>query len=194
MRRTYLALIIANQHYSVNHAGQDTIELEDIRPTPSTSQSNIVQDNTEDSDEAPLNATSLPPMVRVPPSRIQASPHRSTGSRLRRLGVHDQRMARRTPRLVLSLFLRCFPQLLRLTRVQRLVIYAPCACWIPFNRTDIPLIDSGLSRDRSIPSAEEADDVRRLGVKCRGVDWSCFFKNSGNACPHSGRHVFDWWK
>ncbi|SJK97120.1 related to monocarboxylate transporter [Armillaria ostoyae] len=47
---------------SVNQARQDTIELEDIRPTPSTSQSNIVQDNAEDSDEAPLNATSLPPM------------------------------------------------------------------------------------------------------------------------------------
>ncbi|KAK0214275.1 major facilitator superfamily domain-containing protein [Armillaria nabsnona] len=50
------------KYYSVSHAGQDTIELEDIRPTPSTSQSNIVQDNAEDSDEAPLNATSLPPM------------------------------------------------------------------------------------------------------------------------------------
>ncbi|KAK0195059.1 MFS general substrate transporter [Armillaria mellea] len=47
---------------SVNQAGQDTIELEDIRPTPSTSQSIIVQNNGEDSDEAPLNATSLPPM------------------------------------------------------------------------------------------------------------------------------------
>ncbi len=70
MRRVYLALIIANQHYSVNHTGQETIELEDIRPTPSTSQSNIVQDNAEDSDEAPLNATSLPPMVGIHPYRI----------------------------------------------------------------------------------------------------------------------------
>ncbi len=130
----------------------------------------------QDSDEAPLNATSLSPMVHIHPYRIQASSNHSTGSQLWRLGIHDQCMACRTSCLVLSLFLWCFPQLLYLTRVQRLIIYASCACWIPFNRTDIPLINSGLSCNRLISSAEEADDVRQLGVKCCGVDWSCIFK------------------
>ncbi|KAG7446619.1 MFS general substrate transporter [Guyanagaster necrorhizus] len=42
--------------------GPEIIELEDFRPTPSTSQSNFTQDSAEHTDNAPLNATSLPPM------------------------------------------------------------------------------------------------------------------------------------